>query len=164
MSRHSFISLACLCGFLLPGYVFRPYRSTTYVYAAYCYRPSSVVQGRSQKFVLGWYKFLLHNTAVRYTSSLTSSAAISAQHNFQGLILGGYIYRYTPVATALAWSVGLSVCWSVTLVSPAKTAELIEMPFGLRTLVDPVNHVLAWVKIPYGKGNSWMKWVSHCKV
>jgi len=53
-------------------------------------------QGRSQKFVLGWYKFLLHNTAVRYTSSLTSSAAISAQHNFQGLILGGNIYRYTP--------------------------------------------------------------------
>ena len=27
---------------------------------------------------------------------LTSSAAISAQNNFQGLILGGYIYRYTP--------------------------------------------------------------------
>ena len=53
-------------------------------------------QGRSQKFVLWWYKFLLHNTAVQYTSSLTSSAAISAQHNFQGLILEGYIYRYTP--------------------------------------------------------------------
>ena len=31
-----------------------------------------------------------------YTSSLTTSAAISAQNNFQGLILGGYIYRYTP--------------------------------------------------------------------
>jgi len=29
-----------------------------------------------------------------------SSAAISAQNNVQGLILG-YIYRYTPVATAL---------------------------------------------------------------
>jgi len=54
------------------------------------------MQGRSQKFGLGWYKLLLHNTAVRYTSSLRSSAAISAQHNFQGLILGGYIYRYTP--------------------------------------------------------------------
>ena len=56
----------------------------------------STRHGRSQKFVVGWYKFLLYNTAVRYTSSLTSSAAISAQHNFQGLILGGYIYRYTP--------------------------------------------------------------------
>ena len=31
----------------------------------------------------------------------TDVTAISAQNNFQGLILGGYIYRYTPVATAL---------------------------------------------------------------
>ena len=27
--------------------------------------------------------------------------------------------------------------------SPAKTAEPIEMPFGLRTRVEPRNHVLA---------------------
>ena len=40
--------------------------------------------------------FLLHDTTVLYTSSLATSAAISAQNNFQGLILGGYIYRYTP--------------------------------------------------------------------
>jgi len=53
-------------------------------------------QGRSQKFVLGGYNFLLHDTTVLYTSSLTASAAISAQSNFQGMILGGYIYRYTP--------------------------------------------------------------------
>ena len=45
--------------------------------------------------------FLLHNTTVLYTSSRTTSAAISAQNNFQGLILGGYIYRYTPIATPL---------------------------------------------------------------
>jgi len=33
-------------------------------------------------------------------SYMTSSPAISAQNNFQGPILGGYIYRYTPsVAT-----------------------------------------------------------------
>ena len=58
-------------------------------------------QGRSQKFILGGYNF----TARYYspiTSSLTTSAAMSAQNNFQGLILGGYIYRYTPpVATPL---------------------------------------------------------------
>ena len=30
----------------------------------------------------------------------------------------------------------------MTLVSPAKTAALIEMPFGLRTRVGPRNHVL----------------------
>ena len=39
---------------------------------------------------------------------------------------------------AVAWSVGLSV----TLVGPAKTAEPIEMPFGLRTRMGPGNHVL----------------------
>jgi len=60
-------------------------------------------QGRSQKFIVGGYRpnFLLHDTTVLYTSSLTTSTAISAQNNFQGLILGGYIYRYTPVATPL---------------------------------------------------------------
>jgi len=34
------------------------------------------------------------------------------------------------------------VAWSVTLVSSAKTAKLIEMPFGLRTQVGSGNHVL----------------------
>ena len=64
------------------------------------------------KFFCGWMLFvsrgvarnsfwvgiilLLHDTLQSYTSSLTTSAAISAQNNFQGLILGGYIYRYTP--------------------------------------------------------------------
>ena len=37
---------------------------------------------------------------------------------------------------------GLSVCLSMTLVSRAKTAALIEMPLGLRTRVGPRNHVL----------------------
>jgi len=44
-----------------------------------------------------------------------------------------------PILTdRVAWSVGLSV----TLVSPAKTAAPIELPFGLRTWVGPGNHVL----------------------
>ena len=48
-----------------------------------------------------------------------------------------------PIVTdRVAWSVGMSVCQSVTLVSPAKTAEPIEMPFGLRTRVGLRNHVL----------------------
>ena len=34
------------------------------------------------------------------------------------------------------------VCQSLTLVSPAETAEPIEMAFGLRTEVVPGNHVL----------------------
>jgi len=48
-----------------------------------------------------------------------------------------------PIVTdRVAWSVGLSVGLSVTLVSPAKTAAPIEIPFGLRTWVGPGNHVL----------------------
>jgi len=39
-------------------------------------------------------------------------------------------------------SVCLFVGMSVTPVSPAKTAEPIEMPFGLRTRVGPVNQIL----------------------
>jgi len=46
-----------------------------------------------------------------------------------------------------------SVCLSVTLVSPAKTAEPIEMPFWLRTRVGPGNHVLDGVPDPPWKGN-----------
>jgi len=41
-----------------------------------------------------------------------------------------------PILTdRVAWSVGLSV----TLVSPVKTAEAIELPFELRTWVGPVT-------------------------
>jgi len=53
-----------------------------------------------------------------------------------------YCYRSSSVVCR---SVCLSVCLSigrpVTLVNSAKTAEPIKMPFGLRTLVDPGNHV-----------------------
>jgi len=50
----------------------------------------------------------------------------------------------------------LSVSLSVTLVSPAKTAELIEVPFGLRTRVGPGNHVLDGVQIrPWEGGGSF---------
>jgi len=44
----------------------------------------------------------------------------------------------------------------VTLVSPAKMDEPIKMSFGLRTRVDPGNHVLDVVQIPpHGKGEIW---------
>jgi len=41
----------------------------------------------------------------------------------------------------------MSMCVLSTLVSCAKTAELIEMPFGGLTYVDPRNHVLDRVNI-----------------
>ena len=57
------------------------------------------------------------------------------------------------------------VCRSVTLVSPAKMAEPIEMLFGLRTLVGPGNHVLDGVQIPQRKRAILRgKGASRCKV
>jgi len=53
----------------------------------------------------------------------------------------------------------LSVGLSVTLVSPAKTAEPIEIPFVLRTWVGPRDHVLdgssdpPWEWANFGGGN-----------
>jgi len=47
-----------------------------------------------------------------------------------------------PIVTCgVAWSVSLSVCLSVTVVNPAKTAEPIEMPFGSWDRVGSRNHV-----------------------
>ena len=47
------------------------------------------------------------------------------------------VYCYCP-SSLVCRSVGLSV----TLVSPAKTAESIEMPFGLWARIGPMNRVL----------------------
>ena len=55
---------------------------------------------------------------------------------------------------------------SVTLVSPAKTAALIELPFGLTTWVGPENHVLDGGPDP-PNGNGQIlggEWASHCKI
>jgi len=58
-----------------------------------------------------------------------------------------------------------SVGLSVTLVSPAKKAEPIELPFWLRTWVGPGNHVLDGGPDPPWKGaHFWGEWASHCKV
>jgi len=46
------------------------------------------------------------------------------------------------VTDRIAWSL------SVAAVSPAKTAESIEMPFGLWARMGPSNHVLEGVQIP----------------
>jgi len=58
-----------------------------------------------------------------------------------------------PILTdRVAWSVSQSV----TLVSPAKTAAPIELPFGLRTWVGPGNHVLDGGSDPPWEGaNFW---------
>jgi len=67
-----------------------------------------------------------------------------------------------PIVTdQVAWSVSLSD----TLVSPAKTAEPIKMPFGLRTQVGPRKHVLDRDPDPPWEGAILRgKGASHCKV
>jgi len=67
-----------------------------------------------------------------------------------------------PIVTdRVAWPVGLSV----TLVSPAKMAEQVEMPFGLWTRVGPGHHVLDGGPDPPWEGAILRgKGASHCKV
>jgi len=48
----------------------------------------------------------------------------------------------------VAWSVDLSVCRSVTVLSRAKTAEPIEKSFGLRIQVSLRKYIL-------GRGTHW---------
>jgi len=53
-----------------------------------------------------------------------------------------YVLPIRPITDRVAWFVGRSVCWSVTVVSPTKTDQPIEIPFGLRIRVGLRNHVL----------------------
>jgi len=63
---------------------------------------------------------------------------------FGPLLLLGHIAVLLDAAFCYRWSsvVCLSVCLSVMIMSRAKTAKPIEMPFGLWTWVAPKNHVL----------------------
>jgi len=62
-----------------------------------------------------------------------------------------------PILTDQAgWFVGLSVGLSVTLVSPAKMAAPIELPFGLRTWVGPGKRIRWGSRSPPWEGaNFW---------
>jgi len=85
-----------------------------------------------------WYIIKLHVTAVSYSPRI-----IRPHHSTT------HTYMRPIVTDRLAWSVGLSVCRSVIVVSPAKTAESIEMPFGW---VGQRNHVLDGFRSPQAKG------------
>ena len=50
---------------------------------------------------------------------------------------------------------GLCVCVSVCLLSSTKTAEPIDMPFGMWTRVVPRNHALGEAR-PRGRGNFFL--------
>ena len=57
-------------------------------------------------------------------------------------------YMWPIVTDRVTWPFGLSVM----VVSPAKMAEQIEMPFGLRTQVGQRNHVLDGSQRPPWEG------------
>jgi len=59
--------------------------------------------------------------------------------------------RITP-SSLICLSLFLSLCQRVTLVSPAKTAETIKLPFAFRTRVGPMNYVLHEVQMPTWEG------------
>jgi len=69
-----------------------------------------------------------------------------------------------PIVTrGVAWFI--SVCLSVRIISPAKVAEPIEMPFGLWTRVGPRNHVLDGVPdAPWEGAILKAKGADHCEV
>jgi len=60
---------------------------------------------------------------------------ITKPHHSTTYVDVAYCYRPSRVVCR-------SVCLSVTLVSPAKMAPTIDMPFGFRTRVGPRNHAL----------------------
>ena len=85
-------------------------------------------------------------------SSVGQAAIIT---NPQYYVDAAYCYRRSSV-----------VCRSLCHNSePCKMAELIEIPFGLRTRVGPENHVLHWGQDPLWEGAILKgEGAAHCKV
>jgi len=78
-------------------------------------------------------------TLLDTTNTHTSSSDLQRfQFHFSGCIVVLCTQRRPIVTDRVVWSVGLSV----TVVSPAKTAEPIEILFGLWPRTGPRNHVL----------------------
>jgi len=68
-------------------------------------------------------------------------------------LLWDRITRIMYVDAVYCYRLSSVVCQSLTLVSPAKTAEQIETLFGLRTRVGPRNNVLDWGPDPPWEGS-----------
>ena len=95
---------------------------------------------------VGWWKHVFHGCKLaqpgKYHWTIYVWQWCSLMSNYFDHLLLGRItvlrtWMWPTVTDRVAWSVGRSVCLSVTLVSPAKTAPTIDMPFGFRTRVGP---------------------------
>jgi len=68
-----------------------------------------------------------------------------------GFAVSHIVTHYYAAWYRVAWSVALSVCHT-TVVSCAKTAETIKLPFVFRIRVSPMNHVLHKAQMPTWDG------------
>ena len=94
-----------------------------------------------------------HNS---HSNSVQVSTFTVWRHQLWKSFLGRIAVLRTEMRPIVTDRVAWSVCRSVTLVSPAKMAALIELPFGLRTWVGPRNHVLdGGPDPPMGRGKFW---------
>jgi len=132
--------------FDVPFCVVRPHHSTTYVDAVYRYGPSSVVC-RSGTLV----------------SPAKMAEPIEMQFELRTLVgPGNHVLDGGPDPPwegAILRRGRASHCkvYRQSAVICAKTAEPIEMPFGLRARMGQRNRVLHGAQIPHGKGQFWGK-------
>ena len=88
------------------------------------------------------FRSAAYSLYVNFRCSKSNAFLFSCKQAIEVCILLGCIARTMYVDVAYCYRPISMVCWFVTLVSPAKTAEPIEMLFGSRTPVGPWNHVL----------------------
>ena len=96
-----------------------------------------VSKGTPTRFFYGAFNNL--NIYFAFCSRIFLASTINI---ITGTIMPHRSTTYVDAACCYRPSSGLSVCWFVTVVSPAKTPQPIEMPFGLWTRVGPRKHVL----------------------
>jgi len=87
-----------------------------------------------------------------------SPAKDSLSSKYSSICLGIFRPHHSTryIDAAYCYWLNSVVCWSVCHSSePAKTAQQIQIPFGLRTWVGPRNHVLDGSLDLRGKGQFW---------
>jgi len=114
--------------------------STTYVDAAYCYRPSSMVC-----LSVGWS--ICHSSEPCKDGSTDRDAVCIEDSS------GSKEADPACKGVTFKWKNMFGHAQQYSAVSCATMAEPIEMPFGLCTRVGPRKHVLDGVKIPCVKGH-----------
>jgi len=87
----------------------------------------------------------MYHTLIATQISTAESTLLFRPHHSNMYVDAAHCYRRSSVVCQC-------VSLSVTIESPAKTAEPIEMPFGLWIQVGAGNHVLDGGPVPHGKG------------